>query len=209
MNDEINLPKIFFESGWLIDLGWDFKNPDQPIADEALPLVKKLFQPFESLWADEGTLLMIETCRILNKPWIRRELTCTLTVHPEMSSNSHPLMINVRPYYKTKEFTLELREEFIDTLYHELLHRMLDDHWAKNLETGEHPFAMLEKYKEENIFIHAHLHLYAVQEAVYKNLGKELFWNNIKKRVQNESYQRALKIVEYEGFQNFLNDLIH
>jgi len=204
----MNTPKIFFESGWLIDLGWDFNNPDETIADAALPYVKKLFGPFESVWLENGVRLLEATSDLLAKEWKRRELTCTLVVHPEQSSNSHPLILNVRKYYKMEEFTPELKRQFIDTLYHELLHRMLDDYWQNNLEVGEFPLPALESYKDEDIFVLAHLHLYAVQEAVFRKLKMDVEWEEMKTWVGHKSYQRALQIVAEEGYQYFVEDLM-
>lgn len=92
------------------------------------------------------------------------------------------------------------------------LHRYLDDHFADLLDSDlEVASALLVKYKEEDIFTHTHMHLYALQKAVFLKLGLNTEWEYIVKwsrEIPNKGYTRAINIVEEdEGYEPFVDEL--
>ncbi len=205
------IPHIFFESGYLLDLKYDFENPDNPIAEKSRPRVQELLKTFDQIWTEEGGKLLSTTVKEIGLPFRRKELSCTVTVNPNEYSCSHPLIINAARFFTVTQFSRIDRLRFIDILYHELLHRYLDDHFEKALDiSSANPSPLMLKYEIEDIFTHAHVHLYALQKFIFQRLGLDQNWAQVlvwAQEIPVKGYQRALEIVEIEGAETFVAEL--
>ena len=87
--------------------------------------------------------------------------------------------------------------------FHEWIHLFLQGFFDFNSP-------LLQKYKDESFNVKAHLHLMALERAVYTDLKRNDFLesaNNVYRNVIKGDYARSWEIVEKEGFQVFLNEL--
>jgi hypothetical protein len=89
-------------------------------------------------------------------------------------------------------------------LFHELLHPYVYD-----LLPFEAASPLKEKYRDEKPLVLAHLHVMAIQKAVYTGLGRPevlALLYDVDSRFMPE-YQRSWDIVEKEGAEAFVREL--
>jgi hypothetical protein len=205
------VPKIFFEYGYPFDLMCSISNPKSGISDEVQDKAKALVRPIDHIWTESGPQLLTALTSIFDRGFARKELSATLILCPGFYATSHPLIFNVFPYLKKGTIDDHASKILVNTVFHEIIHRYLDDIWGNKLEPKS-PTAlpMIKKYKAEDGFTLAHIHLFAVQKTVYKSLGKSADWDEIvkwAKGIPQAGYQRALEIVEKEGADKFVAEL--
>jgi len=92
----------------------------------------------------------------------------------------------------------------ISIIFHEILHRYLKDRIPANS-------SLLLKYKNEDETVLSHLHLFAIQKAVYLALGERDILSDVIKKddlLPNSSYARTWEIVNsLEDYRSFLKEL--
>jgi hypothetical protein len=158
---------------------------------------------YASAWKAEGTVLLRKAAAITKKPFAEKELSVSLSVC-DFPSMSDPLLINMR--YSLKCATDHPLEQGVtlSLFFHEILHRYLE---------GKIPAdsPLLKKYSAEDETVRAHLHLFALQKAVYLDLKKAETLQAViakDKSLPNKSNARAWEIVnEIEDYRAFLEEL--
>lgn len=155
------------------------------------------------LWNDEGMVLLNETMKITGKPFPQQNFQVALSLcsFPSMSA---PLIINAR--YALHCFTAHPIPDyvFISTIYHEILHNYIDSFLPKNTP-------LLVEYKNESTGVLNHLHLFALEKAVYLQLGWKSKLNAIiakDESLPNKDYKRTWEIINKdETYNEFIVEL--
>jgi len=156
-------------------------------------------------WDGEGPSLLQTATKIIGKPFIYSEKDIPVFLCSAIPGWGLPLMVPVTPYLKTANGSDTWDNfEFIDAVFHELLHMYVVRALRWNPRTD-----LLKKFGNEAIYTKIHLHLYALQKAVYLASNKGDWWARTLKRTRGfgAEYQRAVDIVEQEGFEPFIKEL--
>jgi hypothetical protein len=205
------VPKVFFEYGYPFDLMCSIANSKSGISDETQNKAKALVQPVDHIWTGSGPKLLTGLTSVFDSGFARKELSATLILCPGFYATSHPLLLNVFPYLKKGTIDDHSAKILVNTIFHEIIHRYLDDLWGDKLEPkSATSLPLIKKYKDEDGFTLAHIHLFAIQKTIYRNLGKSADWDEIVKwanGIPQAGYQRALDIVEKEGADKFVSEL--
>lgn len=157
---------------------------------------------WRTLWSQEGTTLLKTTTQIIGRPFAQQnfQVSLSLCTFPSMSA---PLIVNAR--YALASFTKNPIPDdvLISNIYHELLHNYIDSFFPKNTP-------LLTKYKNESPGVLNHLHLFALEKAVYLKLGWGAKLQAIiamNDSLPNPDYKRAWEIVNKENYQDFIVEL--
>lgn len=168
-------------------------------------LTSKLPQ-LEQVWNQLGPRLLAETSKLTGKPFPYSHYNVSVFLCPDLPGLSFPIiMVPVRMYLKHAVIQQTWgKNEFVDMVYHELLHLYVARalHW--NLWTP-----LLKKHHNEALNTKIHLHLFALQKAVYFNLGLQKEWQIVVEENKQfpTQYSRAIAIVEEDGYQPYINEL--
>lgn len=158
---------------------------------------------WRNLWNQEGVLLLKTTFNLIGRSFAQQNFQVSLSLcsFPSMSA---PLIVNAR--YALRSFTNQPIPDYllISNIYHELLHNYIDSFLPKNT-------SLLTKYKGESPVVINHLHLFALEKAVYLQLG----WDNKLKEIiakddslPNGYYKRAWEIVNRkDNYKDFVAEL--
>lgn len=163
-------------------------------------LVKKL--DLEKEWEAIGSEFISTTEQIVGHRFEKGENTVHLTLC-NTPSRSSPLILNMR--YSLSSFTEApvSIDDKVGTLFHELLHPYIDKHLPKSAPS-------LDKYKNEHPKVLEHIHLLALQKAVYLslNLNQQLLSIvEMDSSLPNGYYKTAWEIVNSsDGYYKILVD---
>ncbi len=202
------VPRILFEAGFSLDLSFPFEEKTAPDFSEKWDELSMWIPQVEKAWEEEGGRLLELTIELLRKGFGRRELSVALILCP-LPSMSYPLVVNVSSFLYSST-NPKPQFYFFSTLYHELLHRYLNENFSAEVLSSS---PLLRKYIDgrEPRAVISHLHLFAVQKAVYLKLGKEeelkeiIEWNS---QADDPAYRRAWEIVnELDGFDAYTKEL--
>lgn len=129
-------------------------------------------QSFRDLWRKDGLALLAAVPAVTGVPFRFREAYAALILCPGFPRPmSVPLIVNMRMYlsFTGKDKTAPMID-FVNTLFHETLHRYVGD-WLATMP--DRTTALMSKYKSEPIPVLNHLHLYGIERLVYRKLGRE------------------------------------
>jgi hypothetical protein len=146
---------------------------------------------FEQLWASRGPKLIAAAEAVTGKAFPPDEVTARLTLCNVPSQSIIGVSVNMR--YALKAFTpspvpMQYKS---DTLFHELLHGYLDTYPVKESR-------LLEQYASEPLRVRNHLHLLALEKAVFLRLNEPDALNDVvlhDSELPNGAYKRAWEIV--------------
>ena len=163
------------------------------------------FSLLKDEWSNVGPKLLAETSKLIGTPFSHSEYDIPIFLCPSLPGIGFPIMIPIRMYLKNAVVEKPWdKSEFVDMVYHEILHLYIARalHW--NFWTP-----LLSKYRDEKLNTKIHLHLFAVQKAVYVNLGLRKQWKVVvtRNREFSSQYSRAIDIIEKEGYQPFIDEL--
>jgi len=119
---------------------------------------------FSDMWAKIGPRLLSTTEKITGRPFVEKRVSAHLTLCDLPSQAIFGVSVNMR--YALSSFTrnpVPMRYK-IGVLYHEVLHKYLDGHFPAQS-------VLLAQYRNEVPRVREHLHLLALQKAVYLALG--------------------------------------
>jgi hypothetical protein len=221
------VPAVTFSHSGLLEgycANWSPAKPDPA----AIAEVTRRLPEFQAAWDREGPALMRETVRVTGEPYRFKETIAVLHACPDMASLSYPLVIAVARYTDAAggaaESGLVLRaaragklplqklppkpiDDFADTVFHELQHRYITE-LIRRYPGGETP--LMVKYAKESANTRHHLHLFAIERLVRRNLGSLATYEAGRKRVRDNGYQgyiRAYEIVDAEGPDRLVAEL--
>jgi hypothetical protein len=178
--------------------------------------VKNRLPQIQAAWAKPGPgpVLLKTTEEVVGKNFDQKQIHIALTIcsYPSMGD---PLLVNMR--YSLKSFIDKPLppDVTIDTIYHEILHSYIGGEAGPYLGSipGKIPpnSKLLLKYKGEDDTVRGHLHLLALEKAVYLKLGRTDTLERVirnGKSLPNESYARTWEIVnEGDNYISFVNEL--
>lgn len=199
-------PKIYFETGYLLDSSFERVIENQKTILQLLPV-------FQQTWDSLGTQFVQAAVDATGKVFRRSELLAYIIMHPEIFSSSHPFLINVvrSGLIELDKNSQILPMKFCELVFHELLHIYLDDNFS-NILDRKSPMAtpLILKFACEEETVISHLHLYSLQEYVFRSLAREDVWAWIKENaltLHSPGYQKALEIIQNVGYQQFIEEL--
>ena len=145
---------------------------------------------FQSAWQTTGERLLRATEQIVGKRFAEREFQISLSVC-SFPSMAEPLLVNIRFSLKSFVPGALSPDVTISTMFHEILHRYL---------SGRIPpkSTLLVRAAHEDETVRSHLHLLALQKAVYLKLGLADTLQRVVEKdhaLPNKSYGRAWDIV--------------
>ncbi len=157
-----------------------------PNEDEVL----KKVELFKEIWSKEGGSFINEICRITKLKFKRNTIDCfIITATPK--DLSAPLVIRSR--YN--------EQEFLDSMYHELVHILLTDNNVKKIE----------EFKNESSTTINHIHVFAILKYFYIDvLRDESKLVAIKQKssdLKNVEYKKAWDIVERVGYREIIEKI--
>ena len=168
-------------------------------------------EEFQDAWDTQGTSLLEATVAEIGKPFRQRDVIATLTLCDIGGSMSHPLLINARHYLAAApDDDSRPMSVFVETVFHELLHRHLLDILIARPGAGAlGPTPLSTKYQDEPLSLRSHLWLTALMKAVYLKLGRtdELNQMGASYIESGGVYGRAWEIIELEGHEPFVEEL--
>jgi hypothetical protein len=174
----------------------------EPLEPATVDELERRLPTLQSAWLELGPPWLEAARDSVGRPFGFAEATASL-VTCGAPSWSRPLTINTRPYLRKSagRRPADVRQ-FVRTVLHEVLHRYVANALAAG-GTSE----LLRKYAHEPEVVRQHLHLFAIEEAVYlpQDLaGVQAFEATL---MDARRFARARQIVRTEGKDAFLSEL--
>jgi hypothetical protein len=101
----------------------------------------------------------------------------------------------------------EKTDALLDTLIHELVHRILseNENW---LLIKKRWFDLMRKYKQEKMETRTHIPIHAIHKHIFlKFFSRSHLNKEIKRMGQYKNYARSWEIVENDGFEDIIRSL--
>lgn len=195
------IPKVKFEYSWPYDAFWkDYakKYPNKMVGNKSsYKEIRKYIKKIEKIWEKEGKKILKEISNTTGLKWKNKKITCYIV--GDCVPFSDPLTM---PIISTTKYP----NWFIDTLTHELIHRLI----ARDNNFNEHELIdkVYKKYRKENINTRNHILIHAIHKEIYLKLfGKERLERNIRVMQFLQPYRRSWQIVEKEGHENIIEKI--
>ena len=190
------LPKIKFVYSSIYDSGYrnskwvnEFlkkKKQKYPIEKQILSYIKYI----EKHWKKDEKKILKEISKITGLKWKEKEIKCYVIGFGRPISD--PLTLGICKY----------KNDFIDTLTHELIHQIQFQNEKKWPRWGKH---LANKYKKELFMTKAHIFLHAVHwKLIEKLFNKKRLNKSINFDKNFKDYKRAWEIVEEEGHEDII-----
>jgi len=182
------IPKIEFRYSWIYDnnrrqvfLGDGKEYPSEE-------KIKKYTGKVEKYWEKYENKILLAISKISGLKWKRKEIICYTVGRGVCISD--PLTMKI----------FENKNDFVDTLIHELIHQILTQNSLKNYQKY-----LDKKYNEESRKTKNHILLIAIYSELYLNFfNRRRLWKNILKDNDKPDYARAWKIVQKESFGSII-----
>ena len=194
-------PSVTMAYSWLLD-NTVAEKTNFIVKPEWVDELEKRTPEFQQSWNDQAGILLGKTIELTGGRTFKETEMHAAFVLCNMASLSFPLVLNVRRYLTV---VLGPRVEpmylFNAQVFHELLHTFV----VENLPDTT---PLQEKYKNEDQVTKNHLHLMAIQKAVYTSLGR---LDELKALIDSDSqiggsYKRSWDIVNSEDYQAFVDE---
>ena len=181
------MPKLIFRRSWLYDRALARKRGYKMPTDEVLDVH---LQKIEREWVRYGGKILKEIARVIKLNWHEKEIVCYITA-------------GVIPY--SDPLTLNPRSD-IDTLTHELIHRILSEpeNWKRIKSNWKR---LMKKYRSESQKTKTHIVIHAIHAIILKKLFGDKRLRREKKAVNDPKYIRSWKIVDRDGYKNIIREL--
>lgn len=192
-------PKIIFCYSWPYDIHWNewtkqkFALPEKKVLPETS--VAEIIKKIEKKWLPIEEMIEKEISIILNIQWKEKKIPCYIVSNGHGISNPMTVGINQKNL-----------DQIIDTLIHELTHRIFIQ--EENIKKAQLAWEWIRKeYKEENQITQNHIICHSLVKHLYlaffnkKRLLKEMEINQ-----KHKDYKRAWEIVERDDFNNILKN---
>jgi len=180
----------------------------EPLDPEAVTELDAMMPRLQEAWRRDGPELLAAAREVVGEPFHFQKTTARLLTCG-VASVSRPLAINVRPYLRaTAGGPPTAASQFARTVFHELLHRYVMEAMPRH---GLRDTPLLRKYGSEPEVVRDHLHLFAIEEAVYRRTGRARELEDVEafeaSLVKAALFARGRQIVRAEGAQAFLDEL--
>jgi len=201
-------PRLFFEQVPVFDMECAARTK-VPLKQSWREELTRRLPEFQAAWDAKSTKLTSFAEELSGRKWVRKEYSVALNIC-SWTPMASPLIVTVVPYLHSEPphplFPLSM-SAFVSMTHHELLHSLVS-----NIEET-YDFAesskMLSKYQNEPFNVLVHLHLIALQKAVYEKMGdRELLeQTDVLYKFIGRDYLRAWNIVAMEGADVFVQEL--
>jgi len=195
------MPKIIFRYSRIYDgflktglTGKKFQYPSEKTKRKILNYVEKV----KNLWSKDEKKILAEISKITKLKWREKIIYCYV-VEKGNWSFSDPLTISILPNNKKVDI-------FIDTLVHELIHRIFAS--RENFLRSKNGWKYIyRKYKNETEKTKIHIVIHAFHNYLYlkfyneKRLKRDIQWAK-----QYKDYKRAWEIVQKEGYNRIIKE---
>jgi hypothetical protein len=202
-------PEIFIEQGEAFDFQCSQFVPNSGVSDADTEKVAELLPKVQTIWEKNGRPLLLGMEKLTSRDFKRKELSVTLITCRVVVAVSHPTVVNMRPFLKMGIVGNEAI--LTDTIFHELTHRFLDEHFADRLDVkSKNATRLIRKYAKDGPIVLAHIHLFALEKTVYNALGRYNDWKTAEafmRKIAEPNYVKALDIVAKEGESGFMKEL--
>jgi hypothetical protein len=198
-------PKVTISYSPSLDAACAFVRGNQ-IKKEWKEELSRKVRLFVDMWAKISPQLLSTTEKITGKFFVDKDISAHLTLC-DFPSQSFLFGVSVNMRYTLSSFTerpVPMRYK-IGVLYHEILHKFLDDHMPARS-------ALLARHRDEDSRVREHLHLMALEKAVYLALGMkdelaELI--DIDGQLPGDFYKRAWQIInqDKDDYLDYLEEL--
>ncbi len=162
---------------------------------------------FDRVWNMVGPNLLQAASQIVGKPFSKAHFNIPIFLCPALPGWGFPIAVPVNMFLHSAsgEGALDIKE-FPDVVFHEILHLYTIRALGWNFRTP-----LLSRFKDEAVYTKLHLHLYALQKAVYTHIKQPEKWKYIIESAKSfpPAYARAFELVELEGMQPFIDELRH
>ena len=189
----------------------------RPPAEAVMEAIAGRLPELVALWEREGPVLLAESQRILGRPYHFGEAQAVVHGCEDLGNLSQPLLIAGGPFTPiwTTLPPLEGRParvrrpdaDFVNLVWHEVTHRYLGRIIA-SLPGGTTP--LRERHAAEDVFVRNHLHLFALEEAVWRRLGRAAEFEERRARIIGRGdplMVRSYQIAREEGSEALLAEL--
>lgn len=156
-------PELRFESGWLLDESVA-ELSGRALNDNAVAEITDRLPEFQAAWQTEGPRLLHSVTDEFGLSFVEADIKAFLLCG-SLHSQSHPLLVNVKYYLTSLTATPAPLSEFVETVFHELLHILLQD----RLVTW--PTPVVQEFEKEDFEVIAHLHLMGLQKFAHEHVG--------------------------------------
>ena len=169
--------------------------------------VRERLPEFQAIWDTDAEALLSTLVDATGKPFAHKEMRVTLTVC-NFVSISNPFIVNIKSFLNNRPSGRRTWPPiaFVNLTFHEFIHTYV----VENLDWRNSP--LLKKYKNqgESNRVLSHLHLMALQKAVYLRLGRTdliAAAETLYKDIIKGDYARSWKIIdEIENYQSFVDE---
>ena len=223
----VAVPLVKIDHSTLIERYCDSASAAKPDPAVSAELDARLSE-FQAAWDKEGPQLLAEDVRLTGQPFRFHETIAALSACPDLPSMSLPLTINAVRFTRAYLSSASAPPQpvglgrvgpppgprkvlplsgFAAVLWHEVTHRFVHDIiFAK----PGHTTPLLQKYKGESQITRSHLHLFALNQLIWRKLGREREFDAQEQSLRSrgiKAYVRALEIVRAEGAEKFVAEL--
>ena len=188
------------------------QRPDPAVLDE----IARRLPDLVAAWERDGPALLADAEQVLGRPYHFTETQAVLHGCEDLPSVSQPLLIAVARH--TEAWAAKpapdggAREprsaaDFVNSVWHEVTHRYLGRIIA-GLPGGTTPSR--ERWRDETVPVRNHLHLFALEEVLYRRAGRGAEFEARRDRIiarGDPELARAHRIVMDEGAEALVAEL--
>jgi hypothetical protein len=210
------VPRVEFAFPRLIERYCSAVSP-RPPAEEVMAEIARRLPELAAYWEREGPVLLEESRRVTGRPYHFAETQAVLHGCEDLTSMSQPLLIAAAPYTDAWERrppgasgrprVRRTDADFAYAVWHELTHRYISRVIA-GLPGATTPSR--ERHAGEDIVVRNHLHLFALEELVWRRLGRGEEFEARRVRILalgDPELTRAYGIVAEEGAEALVAEL--
>ena len=202
------VPRVEIAFPRLIERYCSLVSPRPPV-EQVMAAIARRLPELTALWDRDGPVLLAEARRITGRNYHFAETQAVVHGCEDLGSLSQPLLIAAAPYTELWETrppgdngrprVRRSDADFVNAVWHEVTHRYLSRIIA-GLPGGTTPSR--ERHAGEDIVVRNHLHLFALEELVWRRLGRGAEFEARRARMLasgDPMLARAYRIVMSEG----------
>lgn len=168
---------------------------------------------FQAAWDEKAIPIVTFSEQLSGRSFSRKEYSVALVLC-KWTPMGHPFIVSVRPFLESSAMADEAIKKplsmnaFVSMTHHELLHSLVDNLLGEEFWQSSSLIAKYDESKEPfNVLVH--LHLIALQKAVYERMGDQDLLKNteILYKFIGGDYLRAWEIINIEGADAFVKEL--
>jgi hypothetical protein len=218
----LRYPRLHFQYSYSID-GYmcdpSLGNGARAVSPELLTEGLSRLDEFQELWNAEGAPLLLRAAEIMGRPWQFSEMPSAVYLCGYTGAAGFPLpsqyqlSLFLETYAREQGWSAPLSKKlFLSVVFHELLHLYVSK--TEKAPEGyvmpsDSPLSARECEETGNLSRMSHHHLHAIQQQVYRDLGRSDLYNEIEEAYAagNPDYHASWKKVEREGPRIYVDDL--